>query len=167
MSEETQTTEEKTQADNFAALRKEKEALEAQVAELTPLKVAQIVKEAGFDPDTPAGKALSRLATPDSDTEAVRNLAEELGFEAEGQSAAPTLTPEEQAFQASENRKSELQSVTTSDEPDTLDDQIAEATAALSAARAAKNWEEARAIGERLTRLNSQKMFNQTLRQAG
>lgn len=164
MSEENIETTEQTDKDkNFAALREKVEALEARNSELEPLAREKLVAEAGFGPDTPAGKSLARLAPSDADVDAVKNLAEELGFEAEGQAAAPTQTKEEQAFQASADKQSELQSVTQSDEPKTIDDDIAEAQAALNAARAAQNWDEARAIGKRLTQMGAQKVFAQTM----
>lgn len=110
---------------NFQRLREKNEALEAQIAELSPLKVAQTVREAGFDPDTPAGKALSRLADASSDAESVKALAAELGFEAEA--PTPALSKDERAAQEFGQRQSDLAAVTTSDIPPNMTDQIAEA----------------------------------------
>lgn len=156
---------EKTDKDqNFENLRKKAEALEARVAELEPLARAKLVAEAGFAPDTPAGKALSRLAPSDADVDAVRNLAEELGFEAAApEEKKPELSKEERAAQHFADQKADLQSVTTSDEPQTIDDDLAELQAALAKARAAGQWDEARAIGKQLTALGSQKVFSQTM----
>lgn len=131
MSEETQeTTEELSDKElNFAKLREQKEALEARVAELSPLAVEKAVREAGFAPDTPEGKALSRLAGDNPDADAVKNLAVELGFEASPEEQKHEPTPNERAAQEFADRTSELSQVTTSDEPPDLNSQIAEAEA--------------------------------------
>lgn len=133
MSEETQTDQTDKEL-NFEKLREKNEALEAQLAELSPLKVAQTVRAAGFDPDTPAGKALSRLADANSDAESVKNLAAELGFEVVD--PAPVLSKEERAAQEFANRQADLGSVTTSDEPPDVATEVAEL-------EAAGNWAEA------------------------
>lgn len=145
---------------NFAALRAEKEALAEQLAALQPLAVERAVRSAGFDPDTPEGKALTRLSTVDSDADAVRSLAEELGFEA---AKPPQLNPTEQAMAQVADRSAQLGSVSVSDSPSTVDDEITGLQAALAAARTAKNWDEAKAIGAQLTKLNSQKLFAQVM----
>lgn len=158
MSEEN-TTEEKTPEQSFAELRAQKEALES---ELRPLKVERAVRDAGFDPSTPEGKALSRLADIEADGEKVKALAEELGFEAS--KPAPSLNVNETVAATLAARGAEIASVTTSDNPaTTVNDEISEVQAALNAARAAKNWDEAKALGQQLTRLNSQKMFAQVM----
>lgn len=150
---------EKTDKDqNFEKLRQKVEALEARNAELEPLAVAKLVAEAGFAPDTPAGKALARLASSDSDVDAVRNLAEELGFEAATEDKAPVLSKEERAAQHFADKAADLQSVSTSDEPQDIDSQIADLEASLRQARAAQKWDDVRTIGNQLMQLNTQKM---------
>lgn len=135
MSEETTTEEmsEKTQADNFAELRAQKEALEA---ELRPLRAEKAVVSAGFDPTTPEGKALTRLALTEADVDAdkVKGLAEELGFEAS--KPKPALSPNERAAQEFSGRLSDLNSVTTSDDPGNIATQIAALDQQIAQARA-------------------------------
>jgi hypothetical protein len=123
------------------------------------LKVAQTVREAGFDPDTPAGKALSRLADADSDAETVKNLAAELGFEAEPPPSE--LTKEERAAQEFANRKADLQSVTTPDNPPNFDDQIAELNGLIAVAKAAGNTLEVRRLNTQLVSLNNRLLAQQ------
>lgn len=116
---------EKTQEENFAALRAQNEAL---LAELRPLRVEKAVTAAGFPVDSQAHKVLSRLATADTDVEAVKSLAEELGFEPPKPGAE--RTPEQRVIEQQSEIQQRLQSVTTSDEPQDLVQQIADAEAA-------------------------------------
>lgn len=163
MSDETQETTEQTDEErNFEALRKRAEAAEARVKELSPLAVAKAVSDAGFNPDTPEGKALARLAGDNPDPESVKNLATELGFEA-SQEPKHEPTPNERAASEFANRQSQLNQVTVADEPEDINSEIAGLETALKAARAARNWDEARAIGEQLRNLNTRKMFDQTM----
>lgn len=158
-------SEETTDKDqNFEALRKKSEALEAQVAALAPLKVAQTVREAGFDPDTPAGKALSRLADAESDAEAVKNLAAELGFEVE--EPQTQLTKEERAAQEFANRSRDLQSVSSSDNPPSFDDQMAELNGLIATAKAAGNHSEVRRLNQQLIAMNNQLLASQMVTKA-
>lgn len=115
MSDETQVSDDKEQ--NLAALRAKAEALEAQLAALKPLAVEKTVREAGFDPATPAGKALVRLADESADADAVKALAAELGFETAPPAERHEPTQEEKATQAFADKLSQLNSVTTSDTP--------------------------------------------------
>jgi len=130
MSEETQeVVEELSDKEmNFRKLEARAEAAEARLAELAPLAVEKAVRSAGFDPDTPEGRALTRIAASDADADAVKGLAEELGFEAS--KSQTQLSPNERAAQEFGNRTADLNSVTTSDEPQSLDQLIAEADAA-------------------------------------
>lgn len=144
MSEEENTETQSDKEQNFAALREKLEATEARLKELEPLAVEKAVQAAGFDPNTPEGKALSRLAGSDSDAEAVKNLATELGFEAVEQDSPPDLSPNERAAQEFAERKQELDSVTQSDEPSDLGNQIAEAEAA--AAKGEGDWSQVTAL---------------------
>lgn len=131
MSEEVQETTEQTDEEkNFAALREKVETYEARIAELSPLAKEKAVREAGFNPDTPEGKALSRLAGDEADADAVKNLAVELGFEATTQdSPKHEPTKEERAAQEFADRQSHLSQTTVSDEPPTDLEKIAEAEA--------------------------------------
>lgn len=128
MSEDTITEEtDSKQAENFAALREQKEALEA---ELRPLRAEKAVTSAGFDPATPEGKALTRLALAESDVDAdkVKNLAEELGFETPSPKAE--LSKNERAAQEFAIRAADMEAVTTSDGPSGPDQAIKDAEAA-------------------------------------
>jgi hypothetical protein len=133
MSEVTIEEGEKTQADNFAALR---EKYEAAVAELRPLKARDAVSAAGFNPNSPEGKALHRLALAETDVDAekVKALADELGFEVTP--PKPELTPTEQAAVAGAQKQAALNTVTTSDEPADIASQIADLDQQIMKARA-------------------------------
>ena len=154
-----QTTEKTDKELNFERLREKNEALEARNAELEPLAVARLVAEAGFAPDTPAGKALSRLTPSEADVETVRNLAAELGFEVE--EPTPQLTKEERAAQEFANRSSALNSVTTSDTPPTFDDQVNELNGLIAVAKAAGNQFEVRRLNTQLVSLNNRLLAQQ------
>jgi hypothetical protein len=118
---------------NFAKLRSRAEAAEARLAELEPLAIAHAVRSAGFDPDTPEGKALSRLATAGADADAVKTLAEELGFEAG--SKRPQLNEFQQEQWDAAQRQQNLHSFTSPDAPPTVEAQIAELDAQIVQAR--------------------------------
>lgn len=129
MSEEenTEVDEQTDKEINFQKAREKIERLEARNAELEPLAVERAIREAGHDPFSPAGKALARIAPPGADADTVKSLAEELGFEAPPE--RPVLNQNERAAQEFSSRAADLASVTTSDTPPTVDDQIAEAYA--------------------------------------
>lgn len=147
---------------NFGKLKEqhasEVDELKSQLAALQPLAVEKAVRSAGFDPDTPAGRALARLTDASADAETVKNLAAELGFEASS-SQKHEPTQNERAAQEFADRTANLNSVSQSDTPVDINDQIAETESALRAARAARKWDEVRAIGEQLMQLNTQKMY--------
>lgn len=149
-----------SQEENFAALRAQKEALEA---ELRPLKVEKAVTSAGFDPTTPEGKALTRLALAESDVDAekVKSLAEELGFD-NTPPPAPKLNQTEQAMAQLADRQAQLGSVTTPDDSANRDE-IAEVQAALNAARENGDWVATKALSQKLIRLGSGKIFTQVM----
>lgn len=134
MSEEVTTETTEVEEGDWAKL---KQAHAAEVAELKeklstlqPLAVEKAVSQAGFNPDSPEGKALSRLADDGADSEAVKNLAVELGFEATTQdSPKHEPTKEERAAQEFADRQSHLSQTTVSDEPPTDLEKIAEAEA--------------------------------------
>jgi len=149
---------------NFKALRDEKKALEAQLAELQPLKVAQTVRAAGFDPDTPAGRALSRLADANSDVDAVWNLATELGFTTDDDTSPTppaTLSQNERAAQEFAQRQNALSSVVTSDTPPTFDNQVDELNKLISIAKASGNNLEVRRLNSQLIDMNNRLLAQQ------
>jgi hypothetical protein len=120
---------------NFRKLEARAEAAEARLAELQPLAVEKLIRNAGFDPDAPgAGKALLRLVQADADVDAVKSLAEELGFEPPKPGAS--RTPEQRVIEEQSNIQQRLQSVTTSDEPANTASQIADLDLQIQQARA-------------------------------
>lgn len=127
MSEEVENVEvsESDKEQNFAKLREKAEALEARLAELEPLAVAQAVREAGFNPNEGYGKALADLAGPGASADTVKEVAAKYGWEPEKPKVE--LTPNERAAQEFAGRQAALNSVTTPDEPQDFGAQIAEA----------------------------------------
>jgi hypothetical protein len=144
---------------NFANLRSQKEALEAELAALRPLKTAQTVKEAGFDPDSPAGKALTRLAA-DSDVEGVKSLAAELGFEVGNIERQPTAV--EAAAVAAGDQFASFNQTTTSDEPVDVNGQIAELQAQIHQMRS--QGQNTSALVSKMISLETQKAVASTPR---
>lgn len=116
MSEETTEQQELTDKElNFEKLRQKNEELEAQIQSLAPLKVAQTIRDAGFDPDSPDGKALSRLVDQTADVDKVKEVAADIGFEPPEPKAE--LSETEQAVQAGADKVAALNQVTSSDGP--------------------------------------------------
>jgi len=144
MSENTTEVSEQDPANN-ANLRHQLEEANTRLAELEPLAVEKAIRSAGIDPDTPAGKALARIAPPGSDADAVKALADELGFEPG--SAKPVLTATEQAALSSADHMRALNDASTSEPPVTLVGLIKEA-------EAKEDW-------STVTRLNSQLLAQQ------
>lgn len=119
---------------NFRALENKAKAQEAELKELRPLREREALREAGFDPDSDRGKAVSNAikvrraegAEIDLSVEGIQELAvAEYGYKPSTQ-----LTPEEGQRQQAQDR---VDSLRTNSEPErelTLDEQIAEAEAA-------------------------------------
>ncbi len=111
---------------NFRLLREKVAALEAELAELRPLRTGQRLRDAGFDPATPVGKAVGLLmqAQPDAVPDDVDKFREwvstELGF-------APTETGKVEAAVGFADRLDQLGSAATSERPRSLADEIADA----------------------------------------
>lgn len=165
MSDENQETQTDKEL-NFAKVNEELKQAKARIAELSPLAVEKAVREAGFAPDTPEGKALSRLAGDNADTESVRNLAVELGFEASTQEQKHEPTPNERAAQEFADRQSALNSVTQPDNPPTFADNIAELNGLIATAKAAGNHPEVRRLNQQLIALNNQLLARQMAEKA-
>lgn len=115
---------------NFRALEEKNTSLEAELADLRPLRDKERVREAGFDPDSEKGKTLllaikAGSVTPDKD-----QLADYAKTEF-GWSSTPQLTETERAQLDGTNRLTELGTVTDSHIPPSadLDAQIAQAEA--------------------------------------
>lgn len=134
MSDEQTTQPESDKDKNFQALREQKDALEAQVKELAVFRNKDLLRQAGFDPDTGEGKSLLRditAGTVDADKDKLAEYAEsEYGWKPKA-----TLSPEESATVSSSQHSDQLRQSASDDGPkDTIDDQIAQA-------RADGNWE--------------------------
>lgn len=115
---------------NFRALEEKNQTLEAELADLRPLRDKERVREAGFDPDSEKGKTLllaikAGSVTPDKD-QLTDYAKSEFGW-------APTtqLTETERAQIEGSKRVGELGSVTDSHIPPSTDlaAQIAQAEA--------------------------------------
>lgn len=132
MSENEQTTEQTTEPSdkeiNFQKLREQKEALEAELAELRPLRVKETLREAGFDPSTPEGKALA-LAVEAGKVEADSSLIAEYAGSEFGWQPKTALTPTEASQVEGSQRLAAARAASTSDGPPDVRQQIAEAEA--------------------------------------
>lgn len=107
---------------NFRLLREQNEALRAENETLRPLRIEKAIREAGFDPDSPEGKALARMAPTEVDADAVKTLAGEIGFEAPQQMTAAQQEAATQAKVAGEVGK-----VASGDSPPTTEDKTEQA----------------------------------------
>jgi len=117
---------------NFAALRKTKEALEAELAELRPLKVDKMIREAGFNPDSDEGTAIqyalqAKGADAPSTSDGVKEM---VSSEFPGWSPKTVLSDEEIERQQAQVRLEGVRKESESDTPPDVDDEIAEAEAA-------------------------------------
>lgn len=128
--EQTETTEQSPEVSdkeiNFQKLREQKEALEAELASLRPLQTKETLRQAGFDPDTPEGKALS-VAIKAGEVEAnpdqiVAYAGSEFGWEPK-----PRLTETEATQVEGSKRLEAVRQVTQSDGPQDTKALIAEA----------------------------------------
>jgi len=117
---------------NLAALRQQLEAANQKLAALEPLQRASVVREAGFDPDSPEGKALVRMVGDETDATKVTEMAAEIGW-----APKQTLNPAEAATVAAAQAQDQLRQVSVGDVPaDDIDRQIQEA-------RESGNWQAA------------------------
>ena len=162
MSEEFETDQVQSDKEaNFAALRAEREALEA---ELRPLKVEKAVRDAGFDPATPEGKALSKLLGSDATGEKARELAADIGWEPP--QPRRELTPEERVTLAGADKIAALNASSTSDAPPNFDDLVRDAEARLKAAKNQGNTFEAQQATQEIMQLNNQLLTQQMAQKA-
>lgn len=111
---------------NFQKLREQKEALESELAALRPLRTKETLRQAGFDPDSAEGKALSMAIDAgkvETDPEKIVEFAgSEFGWEPR------TQLTETEATQVEGSRRMEaVRQVTQSDGPSDVSSQIAEA----------------------------------------
>ncbi len=114
---------------NFAALRKVKDALEAEVEELRPLKRDKMIREAGYDPDSDQGTAIQYLlkdkgADAPSTSDGVKEL---VSTEYPGWTPKAVLSADEVKREQAQTALEGVRKESESDTPPDLDDQIAEA----------------------------------------
>lgn len=120
---------------NFAALRQQLDQAQAEIEALRPLRTKETLRQAGFDPDTAEGKALSLAidagrVEPDP-TQIVEFAGSEFGWEPR------TQLTETEATQAEGSKRLEaVRQVTQSDGPSDVGSQIAEAEQAGDWSRA-------------------------------
>jgi hypothetical protein len=122
-------TETETKSDkelNFEKLRAQNEAQEQELAELRPLRIDKSIRDAGFDPTTDKGKALSialKAGEVETDPGRILEYAEaEFGWKPEkplSSTEAATVTAAAQSHQ--------IQTQSSSDEPEDVDGQIVQA----------------------------------------
>lgn len=124
---EVEGTEPETDKDrNFRLLREKVAAMEAELAELRPLRADKKMREAGYDPSSPVGKAIGLLvrSTPDAVPETPEQFREwivsELGF-------APVDDGKIDAAASFADRMDQVSASSTSDRSLSIDDEIAEA----------------------------------------
>lgn len=117
---------------NFRLLREQKEALEAEVRELRQLRTRELLREAGFDPASAQGKAISyalaaKGGDAPKDADGIRQLVE---TEFPEWKPGAQLTSDEMLRNAQQQRVEALRVHSQGDEPPDIDAQIAEAEAA-------------------------------------
>lgn len=111
---------------NFQKLREQKEALEAELANLRPLQTKETLRQAGFDPDSSEGKALS-VAIKAGEVEANPDQIVEYAGSEFGWEPKPRLTETEAAQVEGSKRLEAVRQVTQSDGPQDTQSLIAEA----------------------------------------
>lgn len=134
MSEESQEQQGQDPANN-AALRKQLEEAQAQIAELSAFKVNEVVRSVGLDPNQGNGLALKQLLGSDASEEKAQELVTQFGWQA-AVSEKHEQTKEERAAMHAADSLSQLNSVTVSDKPLDLANQIADLDQQIVQARA-------------------------------
>ena len=130
MENEVENTVEEVQEDNNAIkqMRERIKELETVEKEYKSVQMANAIKDAGFDPDTGAGKALKDLYKGELQADAIKNFASQYGW---GDAPAEP-TQEELQRQRVVSSQDNLDTVIEASvpvEPVGLDDQIAQAQA--------------------------------------
>lgn len=124
--ETTETTEQPQASDkelNFEKLRQQREALEAELAELRPLRVKETLRQAGFDPDSAEGKALSLAVEAGKVETDPTQIAEYAGSEF-GWQPKTQLTETESTQVEASRRQQAVQQASVSDTPLDVQQQI-------------------------------------------
>ena len=119
-------TEETDVAQNVRKLEEVNKSQKTELEELRPLRDKEKLRDAGFDPDTDRGKALA-IAIKAGEVEADTTKIVEYAEETFGWKPTPSLTPTETQQVKTTADAKVITTETTSDDPPTLVDQIAEA----------------------------------------
>jgi len=113
-------------AQNFRKLEEVNKSQKTELEELRPLRDKEKLRDAGFDPDSDRGKALA-IAIEAGKVEADTSKLVEFAEETFGWKPTPVLTPTESQQVKTTTEAKVISTETTSDDPPTLDDKIAEA----------------------------------------
>ncbi len=119
-------SEETDVAQNFRKLEEVNKSQKTELEELRPLRDKEKLRDAGFDPDTDRGKALA-IAIKAGEVEPDTSKLVEYAEETFGWKPTPVLTPTESQQVKTTTEAKVISTETTSDDPPTLDDKIAEA----------------------------------------
>lgn len=137
--EATTTESQEEENENFVQLReahkqakREAKELKAKLEAIEPVYRQFVVKEAGFDPESPQASALLKLHEGEFTVEALAKTAQEYGLapaasEEGGRSARPELTAEEQQAIASSQRGAQQAATASPSNPQTAQQRYAEA----------------------------------------
>ena len=113
-------------AQNFRKLEEVNKSQKTELEILRPLRDKETLRDAGFDPDTDRGKALA-IAIKAGEVEPDTSKLVEYAEETFGWKPTPTLTPTETQQVKTTVDAKVISTETTSDDPATLADKIAEA----------------------------------------
>ncbi len=111
---------------NFRKLEEVNKSQKTELEELRPLRDKETLRDAGFAPDTDRGKALA-IAIKAGEVEPDTSKLVEYAEETFGWKPTPVLTPTESQQVKTTVDAKVISTETTSDDPPTLVDQIAEA----------------------------------------
>lgn len=130
--------------DAYKELKREAKELRAFKESAEPKLRASVLRDAGFDPESPRASALLKLHEGELEVEALKQTASEYGLEPGegegGQTPKPELSDEErQAIQSSDRGQQLAAHAAPVESPQTLDARIAEAE---KKAEETGNWNE-------------------------
>jgi len=116
----------------YKTAKKELKELRAYREDAEPKVRRAVLKEAGFDPESPQAKALLKLHDGDLDAEALKATAEEYGIAGvpvEDADERPSLSPEDKQAISSTARGAQLAAVGAPASPQTAQERYREAEA--------------------------------------
>lgn len=130
--------------DQLKSEQKARKEAEARLEKIEPVYKASVLRDAGFDPESPRASALLKLHEGELEVEALKATASEYGLEPGegegGQTPKPELSDEErQAIQSSDRGQQLAAHAAPVESPQTLDARIAEAE---KKAEETGNWNE-------------------------